>query len=119
MNRETKRTMQRRGQLHEGEPEADGPAAVATARPVTDAAADGGARAGRAGRTERGRTTPRNTPIQFLREVRDELRQVAWPSREEIVSYSTVVLFTLVLMVLAIFAMNFVFGKAVFFMFQK
>ncbi|MHB8219008.1 MAG: preprotein translocase subunit SecE [Acidimicrobiales bacterium] len=57
--------------------------------------------------------------MQFTREIRDELRQVAWPNRAELVNYTTVVFFTLVLMICLIFALNFVFGKGVFFMFQK
>jgi len=44
---------------------------------------------------DRGQRTP--VP-QFLREVRSELRKVNWPSREQIVSYTVVVLvLTLVL----------------------
>jgi preprotein translocase subunit SecE len=44
---------------------------------------------------DRGQRTP--LP-QFLREVRSELRKVNWPSREQIVSYTVVVLvLTLVL----------------------
>ena len=34
----------------------------------------------------------RTSPPQFLREVRSELRKVNWPSREQIVSYTVVVL---------------------------
>ena len=102
MNRETKRPMQRQGPLA-----TDPEPPVASARRVIDGAA------------ERRAPAPRHTPMQFLREVRDELRQVAWPSRVEMVNYSTVVLVTLVIMVLLIFALNFVFGKAVLFMFQK
>lgn len=30
-------------------------------------------------------------PAQYLREVRDELRKVAWPNRPEVVRYSTIV----------------------------
>jgi preprotein translocase subunit SecE len=61
----------------------------------------------------------RTSPAQFAREVRDELRQVAWPTRAEMINYTTVVFFTLVLMISLIFLLNYVFGKAVFFMFQK
>ncbi|MEY3019550.1 MAG: hypothetical protein RLZZ272_534 [Actinomycetota bacterium] len=40
----------------------------------------------------------RTPPAQFLREVRGELKRVVWPSRQQIVSYSVVVLvITLVL----------------------
>jgi preprotein translocase subunit SecE len=34
----------------------------------------------------------RTSPPQFLREVRAELRKVNWPSREQIASYTVVVL---------------------------
>ena len=61
----------------------------------------------------------RTSPVQFIREVRDELRQVAWPTRKELINYTTVVFFTLVFMTTLIFLLNFVFGKAIFFMFQK
>ncbi len=33
---------------------------------------------------------------QFFREVRQELRQVAWPTRSEVINYTTVTLITLV-----------------------
>jgi preprotein translocase subunit SecE len=61
----------------------------------------------------------RTSPMQFTREIRDELRQVAWPNRAELINYTTVVFFTLVLMVSLIFALNYVFGKGIFYMFQK
>ncbi len=61
----------------------------------------------------------RTTPIQFAREIREELRQVAWPSRAEMLNYSMVVFFTLVIMIALIFLLNYAFSKGVFFMFQK
>jgi preprotein translocase SecE subunit len=61
----------------------------------------------------------RTNPLQFAREIREELRQVAWPNRTEMVNYSMVVFFTLVIMISLIFLLNYVFGKGVFFMFQK
>jgi preprotein translocase subunit SecE len=30
-------------------------------------------------------------PIQYLREVRDEMRKVAWPARPEVIRYSIIV----------------------------
>lgn len=36
-------------------------------------------------------------PLQYLREVRDEMRKVAWPNRSEIVRYSIIVTVTVVL----------------------
>lgn len=99
MNRETKRMMQRQGQVEaDGSPSARRqPPAQASKRPAKK----------------------RTSPVQFVREVRDELRQVAWPSRNEMVNYTAVVLTTLVLMVSLVFVLNYAFGRAVFFMFQK
>ena len=98
MNRQTKRLMQRQGQLGE-----DGsPAAV---------------------KRQATRPTPkppsqRTSPITFLREVRGELRKVAWPSRSEVLNYSTVVLVTLVVLVGLIFVLDYVFAKSVLFLFK-
>jgi preprotein translocase subunit SecE len=99
VNRETKRMMQRQGQV-----EADGTPSTRRQPPT------------QAGKRP---AKQRTTPVQFFREVRDELRQVAWPSRAEMINYTAVVLTTLVLMVCLVFALNYVFGRAVFFMFQK
>ena len=30
-------------------------------------------------------------PVQYLREVRDEMRKVAWPTRDEVIRYSIIV----------------------------
>jgi preprotein translocase subunit SecE len=38
----------------------------------------------------------RVTPAQYLREVRDEMRKVAWPKRPEVVRYSIVVVITVI-----------------------
>ncbi|MGH9066849.1 MAG: preprotein translocase subunit SecE [Acidimicrobiales bacterium] len=58
------------------------------------------------------------TPAQFLREVRGEMRKVAWPNRAEVVNYSTVVLVTLVLIIALIFGLNYAFAKGVTFLFH-
>jgi len=58
-------------------------------------------------------------PARILREVRDEIRQVAWPTRSELVNYTAVVLTTLVIMISLIFLLNYAFGKLVLFLFQK
>lgn len=55
----------------------------------------------------------RTKPLQFLKEVVAELRKVAWPSREEVVSYSIVVLVSSVVIAALIFGMDYVFTKAV------
>jgi preprotein translocase subunit SecE len=60
----------------------------------------------------------RTAPTQFLREVRSELRKVAWPTRGEVVNYSTVVLVTLVLLIGLILALDYAFSKSVLFLFK-
>ncbi len=52
----------------------------------------------------------RTGPAQFLREVRGELRKVAWPSREETVNYSIVVLITIVLVTAMIYGLDWIFS---------
>ena len=98
VNRQTKRMMQRQGQM-----ETDGTPAPRTAQP----------------RPAPRPASQRTSPAQFLREVRGELRKVAWPSRSEVVNYSSVVFITLVLLVSFIFVLNFAFAKAVIFLFKK
>jgi preprotein translocase subunit SecE len=97
VNRQTKRMMQRQGQV-----EADGSPAVRRPPPQ---------------RAQRP-ATKRTTPAQFLREVRAELRKVAWPTRPEVVNYSTVVLVTLVVLIALIFLLNYAFAHAVNWLFE-
>ena len=95
MNRQTKRMMQRQGHL----------------------AADGSP-----ARTEPNRPAPK-PPSQriglgeYVRQVRGELRKVAWPTRAEVANYSLVVLVALVLLTAVIFGLDFLFGKGVIFLF--
>jgi preprotein translocase subunit SecE len=48
---------------------------------------------------------------QFLREVRQELNKVDWPTRRELVSYSTVVLVTITVMTSFVFGLDYAFTK--------
>ena len=92
MNRQTKRMLQKQGQLGaDGEP-------VAQKRKPPPPAKNREKRVG---------------PMQFLREVRAELRKVAWPTREETVKYSIVVLIAVVALTTLIFGLDFVFGEGV------
>ena len=50
---------------------------------------------------------------EFLREVRSELRQVAWPTRPEVVNSATVVFITLVILVVLIFPLNYAFSHSI------
>jgi preprotein translocase subunit SecE len=98
MNREQKRMMQRQGQV----------------------GADGGAPSRRpTAQDVQRRRGSRTKPSQFIREIREEMRQVAWPTRPEVINYTTIVFFVLVFMTSLIFGLGFGFSKFVTFLFQK
>jgi preprotein translocase subunit SecE len=98
MNREQKRMMQRQGQVG-----ADG-----TPEPRRAAPQD----------VQR-RRSQRTGPSQFVREIREEMRQVAWPTRPEVINYTSIVFFVLVFMTALIFGLGYEFSKFVTFLFQK
>jgi preprotein translocase subunit SecE len=57
-------------------------------------------------------------PGEYLRQVRAELRKVAWPTRKEVIHYSTIVFVALMLLTALIFGLDFVFGKAIIWLFK-
>ncbi|CAN5875610.1 hypothetical protein BH24ACT15_BH24ACT15_07770 [soil metagenome] len=59
----------------------------------------------------------RTGPAQFLKEVRTELRRVAWPSRGEVVQYSLIVLVATLVIGAYVFALDQIFGQIVFWIF--
>ena len=50
-------------------------------------------------------------PRQYLREVRDEMRKVAWPTRPEVKRYSIIVMITVVVYTALVGGFDFVFGE--------
>jgi len=99
VNRQMKRLMQRQGQVGP-----DGaPVAQRRERP----------------RPQQRPVEKRTTPAEFFRQVRAELRKVAWPNRDEVVNYSVIVFIVLVVLIGIIFGLDYVFGKFVFFLFKK
>ena len=50
---------------------------------------------------------------RYLREVRQELKKVTWPSKEELISSTVVVLVTVAFFILLIGAMDFIFAELV------
>ena len=52
----------------------------------------------------------RTSPAQYIREVRDEMRKVAWPKWPEIRRYSIIVLVTVVVITAFVGGMDAVFG---------
>jgi len=50
-------------------------------------------------------------PIQYLREVREEMRKVAWPQRPEVTRYSIVVVITVVFYTALVGGFDYLFGE--------
>jgi preprotein translocase subunit SecE len=97
MNREQKRLMQRQGQVG-----ADGAPARRTSPQDVQR-----------------RRSDRATPREFVRQIREEMRQVSWPTRPEVINYTTIVLFVLIFMTSLIFGLGYGFSKFVAFLFTK
>jgi preprotein translocase subunit SecE len=55
----------------------------------------------------------RTTARQFLKEVRQELKKVIWPTRQELLTYTAVVLVTVVVMTSYVFGLDVVFSRFV------
>ena len=102
MNRQTKRLLARQ-QAAENR-------AGRTAVPTRAAGGGGGAPG------ERRKRTP---PRQFLREVRTELKKVAWPTRSEVVTYTVVVLVSVTFVTFFVFGLDYGFARAVLKVFSR
>ena len=97
MNRQMKRMMQRQGQVdREGSPVRREPPARTAPRPPEKRVKAG----------------------EYVRQVRAELRKVAWPTRKEVIHYSTIVFVALLLLTAVIFALDLAFGKGVVWLFK-
>lgn len=91
LNREQRRMLQRQGEIDEaGEP-------VRTRRqpPAAQAKED------------------RTSPGEFVREVRTELKKVAWPTRQETIRYTIIVFVTLVLLTAFVAGLDWVSSQAI------
>lgn len=51
------------------------------------------------------------SPIQFLKEVKIELKKVKWPSQKEVVKMTTIVLSISIIVSLLITSLDFIFTK--------
>jgi preprotein translocase subunit SecE len=65
------------------------------------------------------RRRDRATPREFVRQIREEMRQVSWPTRPEVINYTSIVFCVLVFMTSLIFGLGFGFSKFVTFLFTK
>ncbi len=120
MNREQRRMLKKQGQ------EVNDAGQVVDTKPRKTKTAGGGSGSG--GRvTEKGsggddgnkrRREPaaaeeRTSPGQFVREVRSELKKVAWPTRPEVINYSLVVFFTVVALTVFIGLLDWAFSVSI------
>jgi preprotein translocase subunit SecE len=71
----------------------------------------------RAAKPNRPADRDRTTPAQFVSEVRDELRKVVWPTRKELVTYTTVALVFILIMVGIVTGLDVAFTRLVFALF--
>ena len=55
---------------------------------------------------------------EYVRQVRAELRKVAWPTRAEVISYSILVFIALMILTGIIFGLDYAFGKGVIWLFE-
>ena len=65
----------------------------------------------RAQRQQPKKKSDRVGPRQYLREVRDEMRKVAWPSRPEVKRYSIIVIITVVVYTALVGGLDYVFSE--------
>jgi preprotein translocase SecE subunit len=79
-------------------------------------------REGAADRLKRAPTAPgrkRTKPLTFLKEVKGELGRVAWPTRNEVMTYSIVVLVTVIFFMVVISGIDYVALKGVLFLIDR
>ena len=55
---------------------------------------------------------------EYLQEVRGELRKVAWPTREEVIRYSIIVLVTVVLLTAFVNLIDYISTEAILYLFD-
>lgn len=67
---------------------------------------------GSSGPTEMG-PRKRTPPGQFLKETRQELRKVAWPTRSEVISYTIVVLVVTAALTTLVWGLDWVIARAI------
>jgi preprotein translocase subunit SecE len=101
MNRQQRRMLKKQGQLNE------------EGEPVRGPRTQQQPQRGPAPKSERA------SAPQFIREVRGELRKVAWPSRTEVLNYSVVVLLGIVVLTAMIATLDYVLGEAVLKLFER
>ena len=127
MNREQRRMLKKQGQ------EVNDAGQIVDTKPRKTKTAGGGSGsggrvtekgAGGGGDDNRRRREPaaaeeRTSPGQFIREVRSELKKVAWPTRAEVINYSIVVFVTILVVGLMIYGLDWVFSTFILELFEN
>jgi preprotein translocase subunit SecE len=116
LNREQKRQLKKRGDVGDaGDDTGDGGGGTGGGDGGSASAGDSEPRrrSNRPGTAAVATKEPRTSPRQFVKEVRSELRKVAWPSRKETLQYSGVVALTLVFLTTLIFLLDSAFQEVV------
>jgi preprotein translocase subunit SecE len=60
----------------------------------------------------------RTSPAQFIREVRAEMRKVAWPTKAEVRNYSIIVLITVVIFTAFVALCDYLFGTGILWLYE-
>jgi preprotein translocase subunit SecE len=81
---------------------------------ATQTRGQGAERRGGSGRTAK---RDRTTPALFTRQVVSELRKVIWPTRKELVTYTTVALVFIIFMSAIVLTLDYGFTKLMFWVF--
>ena len=69
---------------------------------------------------ERGRAPKKPLPARmslFYRQVLAELRKVIWPTRKELITYTTVVIVFVLVVIAYVTVLDYVFGKGILYIF--
>jgi len=72
-----------------------------------------GETAGKPGKAAGQKKAKRTSPVLFYRQVVAELRKVVWPRRNELITYTAVVLVFVLIMVGIVFGLDTLMGKVV------
>ena len=96
MNRQQRRQLQKQGEVDK----------------------DGAPIAQRRERASQGPPESRTGPREFVGAVRDELKKVVWPTRDELKNYAVVVFVTIVVLTAIIAGMDFLAGEGVLKLFE-
>ena len=109
MNRETRRMIEREERLQKNKEKSEGgrgPAGRASRAAAAKAPVGGGTAGGGAQPVAEKQSLFRRI-VEYLHEVRIELRKVSWPTREQLIVFTAVTMITSVALTLVIFGLDF------------